>query len=68
MYHTGVHLYIISYIFVYVKYDLRSFWLAALRGRGFLLALSAAGQASLPWGHYEARLDLGRAPCRRSAH
>ena len=28
-------------------------------GRGFLLAFSAAGQASLPWVHYEACLDLG---------
>ena len=27
--------------------------------RGFLLALSAAGQASLPWVHHEACLDLG---------
>ena len=37
-------------------------------GRGFLLALSAAGQARLPWVHYEACLDFGRAPWRCSAH
>ena len=37
-------------------------------GRAFLLVLSAAGQASLPWVHYEECLDLGRAPWRRSAH
>ena len=36
--------------------------------RGFLLALSAAGQASLPWVQYETCLDLGRVPRRCSAH
>ena len=29
-------------------------------GRVFLFAFSAAGQASLPWVHYEPCLDLGR--------
>ena len=51
-------------VYVYVKYD-RFFWLAVSDGRVLLLALSAAGQASLPWVHYEACLDLNRAPWRR---
>ena len=56
-------------MYVHVKYDVR-FFLARCSpaSRVFLLALSAAGQASLPWVHYKACLDLGRAPWRRSAH
>ena len=58
-----------AYIHVHVKYDVRFFFGSLLSGgRVFLLALSAAGQASLPWVHYEACLDLGLAPWRRSAH
>ena len=33
------------------------FWLAALRRPSVFLALSAAGQASLPMVHYEACLE-----------
>ena len=51
-------------------YNDLSFFFGSLlsSARGFLLALSASGQASLPWVHYEACLDLGRAPWRYSVH
>ena len=42
-------------IFVYI-------WLPAFRRPSVLLALSAAGQGSLPWVRHESCLDLGRAP------
>ena len=59
---------ILRSMYVYVKYYLRFFFTRCSPATElFLLALSAAGQASLPWVHYEACLDLGRAPWRRSA-
>ena len=43
-----------------MKYVIFVFFCSLLSGgRVFLLALSAEGQASLPWVHYEACLDLG---------
>ena len=52
---------------MYFVNDLRFFGSLLSGGRVFHLALSTAGQASLPWVLYEACLDLGRAPWRRSA-
>ena len=62
-----------SYQHAYVKYNLRFFFGSLLSGaRVFRLALSAAGQANLPWAHcYKNKLHSGceidRRICRNSS-
>ena len=55
----SMHIIYIIYIYIYSGMPLSG-------GRGFFLALSAAGQARGPWVHYDAGLDPGRAPWRCS--